>query len=291
MKKKLLIALGIIILSFLLTYGYARFLGTSGLVVKEIKVTNKKIPNHFHGLKIVHLTDVHYGRIINDKNLDKIVDKINILKPDIVIITGDLLDRDHKLTEEMYHNLVDNLKRIEVTIGKYAISGNHDYANNIEEWRKVIEDSNFTNLDDNYELIFNNETTPILINGISSNLHNKKSMDKKLEAFKTRSNELDEEQKKIKPAYNILIMHEPDYIENFDYKQFDLILAGHSHNGQVRIPLIGAIVLPVGAKEYYDEYYKLNNTDLYISSGLGTSVHDVRLFNKPSFNFYRLTNK
>lgn len=286
MKKKLLIALGIIILLFLLTYGYARFLGTSGLVVKEIKVTNKKIPNHFHGLKIVHLTDVHYGRIINDKNIETIVKKINLLKPDIVVITGDLLDRDRELSEENKKTLIENLNKIEVTIGKYAIAGNHDYVYGINQWEKIIEESNFINLNDTYDLVYNNGITPILINGMSSNLQNKTTINEKLKEVQKILKE-----EKNKPIYNIMIMHEPDYIEKFEYEQFDLILAGHSHNGQIKIPLIGAIVTPVGAKKYYDEYYNLGKTDLYISSGLGTSGYDIRLFNKPSFNFYRITNK
>ena len=88
-----------------------------------------------------------------------------------------------------------------------------------------------------------------------------------------------------------MIMHEPDFIDDFEINNFDLILAGHSHNGQVRLPFIGAIIKPNGAHKYYDSHYKIHNTDLYISSGLGTSIIDVRLFNKPSFNFYRLTNK
>ena len=292
MKKKLLITLGIIILTLLLLYGYAHLLGTKGLIVKEIKITDRKIPNHFHGLKIAHLSDIHYGRIINEQNIENIVKKVNLLKPDIVVITGDLLDRDKKLTSNQHKILVDNLKKIEVTIGKYAISGNHDHAYGIEEWEKILKSSDFINLDDNYELIFNKGNIPILINGMSSNLHNQLKIDEKLRPFNTRSNEIDNPEKnKVKPAYNIMIMHEPDYIVNFEYNNFNLILAGHSHNGQVKIPFKGAIIVPIGAKKYYNEYYNLDNTKLYISSGLGTSVYDIRLFNKPSFNFYRLTNK
>ena len=91
--------------------------------------------------------------------------------------------------------------------------------------------------------------------------------------------------------YRILIMHEPDFLTKFDYSNYDLVLAGHSHNGQVRLPFIGAIILPPNAKKYYNEYYNLGNTKLYISSGLGTSNIDFRLFNRPSINFYRITNK
>ena len=95
----------------------------------------------------------------------------------------------------------------------------------------------------------------------------------------------------IKPNYSILLMHEPDFVDNFDYNNFNLILAGHSHNGQVRLPIIGAIIKPNYGKKYYDHYYRLKNTDLYVSSGLGVSEVNFRLFNRPTFNLYRLTNK
>ncbi len=90
--------------------------------------------------------------------------------------------------------------------------------------------------------------------------------------------------------YKILLLHEPDYIDDIKDISYDLTLAGHSHNGQVRLPFIGAIYTPKGAKKYYKEYYKVKNTDMYISNGLGTTIMNLRLFNKPSISLYRLTN-
>ena len=66
------------------------------------------------------------------------------------------------------------------------------------------------------------------------------------------------------------------------------VFAGHSHNGQINIPYIKKLLLPEGSKKYYNNYYKVNNTNLYISSGLGESNINFRLFNKPSINFYRI---
>ena len=62
----------------------------------------------------------------------------------------------------------------------------------------------------------------------------------------------------------------------------------HSHNGQIRLPGIGALYTPNGSKKYYDNYYDLDETPLYISSGIGVSIVNYRLFNKPSINFYRI---
>ena len=89
--------------------------------------------------------------------------------------------------------------------------------------------------------------------------------------------------------YKIILVHEPDITDDIvkDY-QVNLILAGHSHNGQVRLPIIGAIYTPPYAKKYYDNYYNVDGTNLYISSGIGVSTVNYRLFNHPSINFYRI---
>ncbi len=278
---KFLIIFVLIITAILL---YSRFIATKGLVTKEYKITSSNIQDNFHGFKIVHISDIHYGRTTDKKDLEKIVNEINLLKPDIVVLTGDLIDKDTKLNETLKSEIIESLNSISVTVGKYAISGNHD--NNFSEWESIINDSGFKNIGDNYELIYSDGYTPILLAGLSSNLNNQTDITERYNKILTYATE-----ENIRDLYKILLIHEPDYINNIDYSNFNLILAGHSHNGQVRLPFIGGIVLPNGAKKYYKEYYKLNNTDLYISSGIGTSQISFRLFNRPSINFYRLTNK
>lgn len=263
---------------------YSRFIATKGLVTKEYKITSNSIQDNFHGFKIVHISDVHYGRTTDKKDLNNMVKEVNLLKPDIVVLTGDLIDRDTKLDDDLKGEISEALSSINANVGKYAISGNHD--SNFSEWESIINDSGFKNLNDTYELIYNDGYTPILLAGLSSNLNNQVDITERYNKILEYSNN-----ENIKELYKILLIHEPDYINNIDYSNFNLILAGHSHNGQVRLPFIGGIILPNGAKKYYKEHYKINNTDLYISSGIGTSGISFRLFNKPSINFYRLTNK
>ena len=263
---------------------YSRFIATKGLVTKEYKITSSSIQDNFHGFKIVHISDVHYGRTTDKKDLNNMVKEVNLLKPDIVVLTGDLIDRDTKLDDALKGEISEALSSINANVGKYAISGNHD--SNFSEWKSIINDSGFKNLNDTYELIYNDGYTPILLAGLSSNLNNQVDITERYNKILEYSNN-----ENIKELYKILLIHEPDYINNIDYSNFNLILAGHSHNGQVRVPFIGGIILPNGAKKYYKEHYKINNTDLYISSGIGTSGISFRLFNKPSINFYRLTNK
>jgi len=267
----------VIILTFILVTFYSRYIGTNGFNVKEYPIINKEIPNNFYGLKIIQISDIHYKMITNKKELRKIIDEINLLKPDIVILNGDLFDKDITYTKTDYNNIVKLLNQIHFNIGKYAIKGDNDLNN--PNWETVINDSNFINLNNTHELIYYNGIEPILITGISSNSDIKK-------VIKSVNEEINE-----KYNYSILVLHEPDYIEKINYSNYDLILAGHSLNGQIKLPLVGGIIRPKGAKKYYDEYYRLDNTDLYITSGIGTNKFKFRLNNKPSFNLFRLINK
>lgn len=285
MNKKFKIFLFILIFLLLgiLIYLYAMFVGTYGFIVKEYKIESERISEDYEGLKIIHISDIHYGgQSTSKKDLENIVNDINKLKPDIVVLTGDLIDKE--INNNEYSELVEVLNKITVTIGKYAIDGNHDY--NYKKWSILIEECGFINLNDTYEIIYNNSYDPILIAGISNNTYTTKNIKDKSETIFNYINS--EENKSI---YNILLMHEPDYIEDINYSQFDLVLAGHSHNGQVRLPFIGATILPDGAKKYYKEHYLLENTNLYISSGIGTTILPIRLFNKPSYNLYRIAKK
>ena len=271
----------VLIISGLLLY--SRFIATSGLNVKEYKVINDKIIDEYHGLKIVHLSDIHFGSTITENDLDHLVNKVNELNPDIVVITGDIIDERISYDKNI---LIDYLKKIQSKLGKFAISGNHDLP--LDDFNSIVEESGFTNLDNTYKLIYANSSKPIIISGISSNYSDSSNIDTKTAKFDNYIANLTDD---IKPIYSILLIHEPDFIDSLNIDNYDLILAGHSHGGQVKLPLIKKLYTPYGAKKYYDEYYKVNQTDLYISSGLGTSKLKFRLFNRPSINFYRITNK
>ena len=257
---------------------YSRFIATTGIVVKEYKVNSPTIPSSFDGIKIAHVSDIHYGRTTNKKDLEYLVKKINETKPDIVVFTGDLIDKDTSLNEDKINEIIDSLSKIEAKLGKYSIKGNHDYSFN--EFDEIISKSNFTNLSDSYDLIYNESN--ILIVGLNSNLKSDISINDKMSS-------IDNEIKDINSDYKILLLHEPDYVDDIDYNKYNLILAGHSHGGQIRLPIIGSIINPTKAKKYHDEHYSLNSSDLFVSSGVGTSTISFRLFNRPSFNLYRIS--
>ena len=284
MKKNIFIICSIVlvlIISFLL---YCRYVGTKGLIVKEYLVKNEKLPTSFYGTKLVQISDIHYGRITKKKELTNISKKVKKLKPDIIVITGDVLDKDITYNDQDIIEIAEILNSMEAPLGKYIISGNHDLVKQ-DDYNKLLEILNYTSLDDSYQILYNETTEAIMLTGLST-MDNKKKIEEKLLDSK---NQIKSETSNIK--YNILLVHEPDIITKFDYKDYDLILAGHSHGGQVKLPLIGALRYNRGAKKYHNDYYKLKNSDLYISSGVGTSRVNFRLNNKPSISLYRLVNK
>ena len=280
MKKffKWLLIIFLILLSIII---YARYFGTSGLITKEYSITSSSIPTGFDGSKIVHFSDLHYNRILDINKVKKIVDEINLINPDIVVFTGDLIDQDVILTKDDYQELATTLSKINTKYGKYAILGNHDYTNDKSEIISVYNNSDFIYLDNSYDIIYNKKGEKIFIGGINSVTRNEDNLEKTMSYFKDNDD----------ISYKIIIVHEPDIadeiVKNYNV---NLILAGHSHNGQVRLPLIGPLYTPKYAKKYYDNYYKIGDTDLYISSGIGVSIANYRLWNRPSINFYRLNS-
>lgn len=266
---------------------YSHYIEPKHVIVKEKKVTHSLIPDSFHGFKIVHISDIHYGTVLNEKQGQKIVQKINQIHPDIVVLTGDLLDKNIPLNEKEQKALTNILKNIKADIGKYAIKGEHDTSH--KEWESIITGSGFTNLNDTYELIYHEDYTPILIAGMSTNLGIKKNAKEKLQTTMDFINEY--QTNTGQNLYSILLVHEPDYMDSIEINAFKLVLAGHSHGGQINLPFIRSYLSPKGAKKYHDDNYKINDTDIYISTGIGTTTFTYRFLNPSSFNFYRITNK
>ena len=277
--KKFLKILLIIILVITLTMLYSRYIGTTGLITKEYTIETKNIGKSFDGLKIVHFSDLHYLRITNKDTLKNIVDEINLINPDIVFFTGDLIDKDFNITEDEKNTLIELLSTINSKYGKYAIIGNHDIVKEEELLKEIYSNSNFTLMQNTYDIIYGNNNDKLFIGGTNTYSYDKADIDKTMEYFNENED----------ISYKIILAHEPDYTDTILNKyNINLILSGHSHNGQINIPYIKNIFLPYGSKKYYENHYKINNTDLYISSGIGVSRVNFRLFNRPSINFYRI---
>ena len=252
--KKFLIVIIIFLLLIISLFLISRYVGTKGLEVKEYLIINNKLPKSFYGFKIVHFSDLNYGSTI--KSINDLKEKVNTINPDIIVFTGNLILKDYKITKEEKDELINSLKQLESKYGNYYILGEDDLD------IKILEDSNFKNINTTYDTIINNKFDEIYLGNIQT-----------------------EEDYKFK----ILLINKPDNITSFE--NFDLVLSGHSLKRQINLPLINEIFKKKGSIKYYKEFYKVNDMDLYISSGIGTSKIKLRLLNKPSINFYRIVNK
>lgn len=271
--KKFLIS---VILILIIVFGillYSRFIGVKGLRTNEILV-NANVGDGYDGLKLVHFSDLHYKKVITEKRVKELVREINKIDADIVIFTGDLIDSDYKLTNKDTNFLIEQLSRINTKYGAFAVMGDNDYSDE-EVVKNIYIQSEFTLLRQESSVIYNENNEKIYIGGLDS--YSKGNADiNSLSGFEDIT-------------YKIILVHEGDYIDEIIKVVGDvnLILAGHSINGSINVLGLKNLLLPEYAKNYYKPYYKVNNTDIYISNGIGVDRFNFRLFNTPSINFYR----
>lgn len=257
---------------------YSRYVGTKGLIVKEYKIADEKIPYNFSGVKIVHFSDLLYKSTVNLDDIKNMVDRINELKPDLVFFTGGLVSKGKSLSDEETQELSSVLNEIDYTIGKFAVKGDEDG----DEFSIVMSDSGFEVLNNSGIFVYNKALTPIYVAGLASSISDAINVESAFELVDADAN---------KDAYfKILLMHEGDSATSVlkSRDDVDLILAGNSLNGSVVLPFYGGLFESRGSETYKNPFYEVNGTLIYVSSGLGTKDVNYRFNNKPSFNFYRL---
>ena len=256
----------IIILVFSLIFLYAKYICVKGFKIYEYEIISSKITKGFDGFKIAHFSDILYQKELDYENTSNIINKINDEKVNMVIYTGDVIKKAN--TKDI--NKIGNLfSKIDADY-KYAILGDNDNEN----VKEMLIKSNFIVLNNNYVYVYNKDQTPIKI----------------VDAINFDISLLDNEED-INPSFIIGLLHKPDDFKTLNNYNIDVIFAGHSLGGQIRIPFWGALIKKDGAKIYTDNYYNENNSQMYISYGIGNEKTYLRFLNKPSFNLYRLKSK
>lgn len=257
----------------IVAYIYARYIGTRGLIVREYTIESERVSSKLDGLRIAHFTDVHYGMTVFLPELENIVNKINSLNPDIIVFTGDLIDIDYEINEQNLNQVIDILNNLTNSAPIYAVKGNHDQG---PAFRRVIAETDFTLLVNQHDL-FNYNGENIVIVGLDSYTVGHQDITR---AFSRVPNN---------DYFTITLAHEPDVIEDFSSYNIDLFLSGHSHCGQVRLPFIGSVANANGAVNFNESEYRVGETQMFISCGIGTSKLPFRSFNPPSINLYHFS--
>lgn len=279
-KSKAISFFALIFLSGALLYIYAHYVGTTGIKVKEYNIRNGNIPASFDGFSIVQFSDLELGTTFEVDDVPRLVERINSLSPDLVVFTGDVVAPNKTLSVEDQKILEEELAKIDPAIGKYSVRGDDDQYTNV--YNEVMARSGFEDISNSYELIYYKGLIPIVIYGLDS-------LNVGMQDFSsTFSYPSSEEDTNYMATYRILLAHEPDTVDLIGEYNISLMLSGHSHNSELNIPYLRDYYNIKGAKNYFKESYNVGTTELYISSGLGTSKFEVRLFDRPSISIYRL---
>jgi len=269
-------------------------LGTTLFLNREInslettryEIKNRKIPKEFDNFKIVQVSDLHNKTF--GKNNERLLKQIYSEEPDIVVITGDLVEGD----KDNFHVALNFLDELVKKYKVYHIIGNHEQKSLIKKYRKEYEvyfkelsKKPIINLE-NDKVILNKGNSSINIYGLIVPLESYPYFFKN---FKNRKKGLDEEFiiKSLgeinRNEYNVMLAHTPFFFEDYTDYGADLVLSGHVHGGIIRLPGVGGVLSP--NREFFPKYdfgnYKKDETTMILSKGLGGSKVLIRFNCRP----------
>lgn len=244
----------------------------NSIVINQIELKLPRLSRNFDGYRIIQISDIHIGTWINQNRLAGIIDLVNQHEPDLVAITGDFVTFDPRRFEHELTSTLINLKPNDVTV---AVLGNHDHWTDPILVREVLERANIIDLSNKvYSIERNNEALHIA--GVDDSLEGLDRLDLVLEQLPPQ-------------GAAILLAHEPDFADHSaSSKRFDLQLSGHSHGGQIILPIIGIPLLPPFGRKYPSGLYQINGMALYTNRGVGTAVMQLRLNCPPEITVFTL---
>lgn len=280
-SKKLKIVLTIIIF-FLGSIIFCIYENNS-IVITKSNFSSKKITSDFEGFTIAQISDLHNKLFGNDQA--KILNKLKSISPDIIVVTGDLIDR-RKYNLDIAMTFISGAVKIAPV---YYVSGNHEaWSGNFPLIKKRLVEAGVNVLDD-IAVELTKGKTSINIVGLSdpdfltSDYIEGTNTSKTIEQLKQWS---------MGKNFKILLSHRPELIDLYSENSMDLVFTGHAHGGQIRIPFIGGLIAPDQGifPKYSSGSYSKDSTTMFVSRGLGNSIFPVRVFNRPEIVVVTLRN-
>jgi uncharacterized protein len=247
---------------------YAGEIARHELVVVDRPIAIRNLPSAFHGYRIVQISDIHLDEYTEPYFLEHVINKINTLAPDLVLLTGDFITHG-SITfiagRHAAHRCAEIVTGLTAPL-RYAVLGNHDVAVNAAMVVSALASRGTP--------VLVNQHVPIERNGARiwlCGLDDPGTSDPNLNLAIPD-----------KPDGPVILMgHEPDYADTVVAHPrgplVDLMLSGHSHGGQIRLPFLGPLVLPPLGMKYPEGHYRFNQMQLYVNRGLGTVGLPFRL--------------
>ncbi|HLN54190.1 MAG TPA: metallophosphoesterase [Lentimicrobium sp.] len=262
----------------ILLYGISGFVvilvigGHINAVNPKIRQLNLDIPKSANGLKelnLVMVSDIHLGTVIGPRRLGRLVNEIQKLKPDMILLAGDVVDED--LQPVIRHNLGETLRKLKAPLGVYAITGNHEYIGGVSQAVKYLEEHDIKFLRDSAMLV----DDAFYIAGREDRSKNYSGKRKEIdEILNGRNTDL--------PV--IMMDHQPFELNKVAEAGIDLQFSGHTHHGQLwPLNYITEAIYEVSMG-----YKKKGNSHFYVSNGYGSWGPPVRIGNRPEIVFTKI---
>ncbi|GIQ69580.1 phosphoesterase [Xylanibacillus composti] len=278
-KRSKLVRRGVILLGIILIIGIYGYIQNNWIEVDRIAVPIEGLPKAFNGYTIVHVSDVHLDQ--QAASIDHLIRLVREQEPDLIVMTGDLVDRGTALETSGLDRLCRGLAHIAVT---YAVTGNHehDHDGRAEQWREIVTANGVKALDNQFDWV-EREGERLFIAGLAD------SIPYSPELFRDAAGA---------EVPMLLLAHRPELFDSYASRDHDirpsLVFSGHAHGGQVRIPFLdqGVIAPNQGLFPAYTAgMYEENDVRMFVSRGLGNSIIPMRIHNRPHLPVIELTGE
>lgn len=270
--KKLLTLIILVVGAYLFLY-----INNHWIVTTEHVYESEKVPESFEGFRITQISDLH-DALFGD-NQEQLIEKVRNTYPDVIFITGDVIDSNRFNLEQSLTAIREFVKIADV----YYVLGNHEVASNqIDEIYDAMKQAGVT--------ILPNVRTTINRNGESIDLI---GIEDPLNGHETQWMLDVAGTKPYGDSLQVLLAHRPEYFDTYVQNGMDMVFSGHAHGGQVRIPFVGGLVAPGQGflPTYTAGSYKENATTMFVSRGLGNSTVPFRILNLPEIVVVELRAK
>lgn len=251
------------------------------LTVKRVEIKIGHLPEAFNGTKIAQISDIHFGEYLGADHVRSVVREVNALEPDVVVFTGDLATFpgtvERKPREEAATRVVPAgpiMAELKGPLGRFSVLGNHDVKTDPTLLTEVLTQNGMA--------VLRNKSVPveragqrIWVAGIDDFFAGPVNIPRTLSGIP-------------KGEVVVALAHEPDLADAVAKFPIDLQLSGHSHGGQVRIPFIGAPVLPPMGEKYPLGFYRIRNLQLYTNPGVGVVGLPIRFDCPPEITLVTL---
>ncbi|RSL29898.1 metallophosphoesterase [Salibacterium salarium] len=271
-KKRWTLIILVIVVSVIVAKS---FMDTNYFKIDNVTFSNNKLPEDT-SIKMLQISDLHNKTF--GKNNEKLISAAVEADPDIIVMTGDLIDESTSNMEQVFQLME---KMADVTTNIYFITGNHEWLNpGTEEILEGLKERGITILDNTHTQVSVDKAI-INLAGVDDYETNHENLS---QAFRGLKNDY----------YTVLLSHAPGVVANEESTQADLVLSGHTHGGQIRLPFVGALVAPgQGFFPKFDQgmYRTAPDQHLYIDSGLGTSIVPIRFLNQSQMTLITIKDK